>query len=303
MCEKKYTISVIIPTYNRADVLGRAIDSVLNQTYEDYEIIIVDDCSDDNTKEVVRKFDDGRIKFIRHENNKGGAAARNTGIAAARGKYIAFLDSDDEWVPNKLQAQIGLLRDTGNLTSCIYTGYKVVREDGTIESGPTPKKKGDIYEDELYRDWVSPTSTVMVESRVFEKSGLFDPELPAKQDYDMWLRISQNFKFDFIEKPLAKLYEGSDGRITANVEARIEGHEKVLSKIHTRISGLPFYKKRVILSSQYYTIGRYCQIRTKRKEAREYFLKSIKKNPFNFKALIVYLLLLLSVDYFLLDKN
>lgn len=99
-------VSVIIPTYNRAHLIGRAIKSVLNQTYKDFEIIIVDDGSTDKTEEVVKDFKDERVRYIRREKNKGGSAARNTGIKAARGEYIAFQDSDDEWLPEKLEKQM-----------------------------------------------------------------------------------------------------------------------------------------------------------------------------------------------------
>ncbi len=102
------TVSVIIPTYNRANLVSRAIKSVLNQTYQDFEIIVVDDCSEDNTEEIVKSFNDSRIRYIKHKKNKGGSAARNTGIKRARGKYIAFLDDDDEWLPSKLEKQIML---------------------------------------------------------------------------------------------------------------------------------------------------------------------------------------------------
>lgn len=103
--EKIPTVSVVIPTYNRAHLVGRAIQSVLNQTYQDFEIIVVDDGSTDNTEEVVKSFNDPRIRYIRHDQNRGGSAARNTGIKMARGEYIAFQDSDDEWLPEKLESR------------------------------------------------------------------------------------------------------------------------------------------------------------------------------------------------------
>src|SRR4030043_1337098 len=102
------TVSVIIPTYNRAHLVGRSIRSVLNQTYQDLEVIVVDDGSKDNTAEIVRGITDPRIVFLKHEKNRGVSAARNTGLKAARGKYIAFQDSDDEWLPQKLEKQLEL---------------------------------------------------------------------------------------------------------------------------------------------------------------------------------------------------
>ena len=95
-------VSVVIPTYNRACLLGRAIQCVLNQSFQDIEVIVVDDASQDNSADIVNSLDDSRIKYLRHEKNRGGSSARNTGIKAARGEYIAFLDDDDEWMPTKI---------------------------------------------------------------------------------------------------------------------------------------------------------------------------------------------------------
>ncbi len=128
MTEKRPTVSVIIPTYNRAHLLGRAIESVLDQTYQDFEIIVVDDASADETEEVVKSFGDDRINHIRHQKNKGGSAARNTGIKAARGEFIAFLDSDDEWVPKKLEKEIDRLQTLSNEVGVVYSGFCCVKQ-------------------------------------------------------------------------------------------------------------------------------------------------------------------------------
>ena len=103
-------VSVIITTYNRAHLVGKAIKSVLNQTFQDFELIVVDDGSTDNTEEVINSFNDTRIRYIRHKINKGGNAARNTGLRNSKGEYIAFLDSDDEWLPEKLERQLEVFK-------------------------------------------------------------------------------------------------------------------------------------------------------------------------------------------------
>ena len=125
MSKEKPTVSVIIPTYNRAKLLPRAIKSVLNQTFKDFEVIIVDDGSTDNTEEVINEFQkhNKRIKYIRHEKNKGAAAARNTGIKIAQGEYIAFQDSDDEWLPNKLEKQMEIFESAPAEIGVVYTDY------------------------------------------------------------------------------------------------------------------------------------------------------------------------------------
>ena len=131
---KNPTVSVIIPTYNRAHLVDRAIQSVLNQTYKDFELIIVDDGSTDNTEDIIKEFQkkDERIKYIRHEENRGGSAARNTGIKAAKGEYIAFLDSDDEWLPIKLGRQISEFTNKSKI-ALVYTG-RIIIEEGERES-------------------------------------------------------------------------------------------------------------------------------------------------------------------------
>jgi len=121
--ENKPAVSIIIQTYNRRQSIGRSIKSVLNQTYRDFELIIVDDGSTDNTKELVADFNDERIKYVRHEENKGEAAARNTGIKAARYDYIVYQDSDDKWLPEKLARQIELLENASPEVGVIYTGF------------------------------------------------------------------------------------------------------------------------------------------------------------------------------------
>jgi glycosyltransferase involved in cell wall biosynthesis len=117
-------VSVIIPTYNRAGLLKRAIQSVLNQIYQDFEIIIVDDASTDNTENVIESFKEHRIRYIKHESNKGAAVARNTGIKFANENYIAFQDSDDEWLPEKLEKQMEIIEHASPRVGVVYTGYR-----------------------------------------------------------------------------------------------------------------------------------------------------------------------------------
>ena len=121
-------VSVIVPTHNRADLLPRAVDSVLAQTYGDYEMVIVDDCSSDNTQDVIAGFSDPRIRSFRHDRNRGQSAAINTGIAHARGEYIGFLDDDDEWLPTKLEGQVALLEassPTWRWSTAGWTGSRI----------------------------------------------------------------------------------------------------------------------------------------------------------------------------------
>ena len=153
-------VSVIIPTYNRAHLIGRAIRSVLDQTYQDWELIVVDDASTDDIPGIVKGFTDGRVKYIRHDENKGAAAARNTGIQAARGAYIAFLDSDDEWLPEKLERQVQAFESSDAQVGVIYTGTIAVSQSGeALSDYKAPRFRGYIFRDLLISNRIQECST------------------------------------------------------------------------------------------------------------------------------------------------
>src|SRR4030042_1588084 len=200
------TVSVIIPTYNRAHLLNRAIKSILVQTFGDFEIIIVDDASTDNTERIVKSIDDKRILYIRHENNKGGSAARNTGIRQARGKYIAFLDSDDEWLPEKLEKQLKVFERSTNSVGLVYTG--IIKESKQRRS--VHQSRENTAQAILAENYVGTTSTPLIKKECFLKTGLFDETLPSAQDWDMWIRIGQYYEFDFVTEQLVKYYLQDD---------------------------------------------------------------------------------------------
>jgi glycosyltransferase involved in cell wall biosynthesis len=181
------TVSVIIPTYNRAGMLKEAIDSVLAQDYSDFELIVVDDGSTDGTPQILNCHA-GKIKHI-CQRNQGVSAARNRGIAAASGGFIAFLDSDDLWLPGKLTIQTEFLRSTPDALIC-QTEEIWIRNGVRVNPRKRHRKySGMIFERSLALCLVSP-SAVMVRRSLFDKFGLFDESLPACEDYDMWLRVS-----------------------------------------------------------------------------------------------------------------
>lgn len=181
--------SVIIPTYNRADLLPNTIGSVLNQTFEDFELIIVDDCSSDNTEEVVAQIHSPKIKYIRHESNKGGSAARNTGILSAQGKYIGLLDDDDEWYSEKLQKQIDKFQVLSDDFGLVYTGFSFVSMENPEVSHPViPSLKGHLFSN-LLKNNILGSPTPLIKKVCFEKAGYFDETLPSIQDWDMWIRF------------------------------------------------------------------------------------------------------------------
>jgi glycosyltransferase involved in cell wall biosynthesis len=289
------TVSVVIPTYNRDAVVTRAIDSVLTQKYDDFEVVVVDDCSTDDTRAVVEGYDDNRVRYVRHDENQGACAARNTGIKHSNGRYVAFLDSDDEWDETKLAKQIKCIEGAQQNVGVIYTGYRMKQSD-SIEIGQVPSKHGDIYRDQLAKDWVSPTSAVLVDRECFESVGMFDTDLAARQDYDMWLRLSRHYEFDYVKEPLVTLNADGSDRITADIESRMDAHSKLLKRIRADTEDLSFVVRRRILASQYFTIGRYMQRHNKRRRAAMFFTRSLAKNPFRCRTWLVSVLLILGVS-------
>jgi glycosyltransferase involved in cell wall biosynthesis len=234
----KLVVSVVIPTHNRATLLARAIRSVQQQTYQRLEIIVVDDASEDNTREVVEGFDDPRIRYICHDSNRGGSAARNTGICAATGRYIAFLDDDDKWEVEKTAEQLKALVDfdavlcTSNRN---LVGIERYASNRTVEL------------DELRRGCFTAggTGILMAHARVL-KEIMFDETLPRYQDWDIFIRIGQKYKIGYINKALVKYYEGAHNRITNSIlnmpVAELEKQLVMLDK-HRKFFGSHFYRR------------------------------------------------------------
>jgi len=232
------SVSVIIPTYNRARLVSRAIQSVLNQTYQNLELIVIDDASTDNTEEVVKDFKDNRIRYICHDENKGGATARNTGIKTAKGKYIAFLDSDDEWLSEKLEKQFNLLQGLPESVGVVYSLYFSKDDEiGLIKRVDFETYKGNVFR-HLLEGWCpSITSAALLTLRCLQKSGMFDENLPSFQDYDLWLRVAQNYHFDFIHEPLVINHQHAGSRVASDYNPRIRGLELFLKKWSPIIKG------------------------------------------------------------------
>jgi glycosyltransferase involved in cell wall biosynthesis len=225
-------VSIIIPTYNRLPMLKEAVDSVLAQGFEDMELIIADDGSTDGTAEAMKKYG-GRIKMIRHSENKGVSAARNRGILQARGRYIAFLDSDDLWVKGKLKIQIAFLDENPHYPVC-YTDEIWIRRGKRVNPMLKHSKySGWIFEKCLPLCIISPSS-VMMRKTLFSKVGLFDEALPVCEDYDLWLRISARFPIFFINRKLIIKRGGHPDQLSqrswGNDRYRVIALEKLLSE-------------------------------------------------------------------------
>lgn len=199
------TVSVIIPTYNRKKLLARAIDSVLGQAFADFELIVVDDGSTDGTGQFLRCHGDPRIRCVR-QANAGVAAARNRGIREARGRYFALLDSDDEWLPEKLALQVELFESGPDRLGLVYTGVESVR-NGQVTSLDIPTVRGHVLREMLVSNVIhGGGSNAMIRRDVISTIGLFDEHLPAMEDYEFFLRISRFYEIDFVPAPLIRFH-------------------------------------------------------------------------------------------------
>jgi len=266
-------VSVVIPTYNRATLLGRSIKSVLNQTFQDFEIIVVDDASADKTEEVVLSIGDPRIQYLKHETNRGGAAARNTGIKAAKGEFIAFQDSDDEWLSDKLEKQVKILANAPPNVGVVYTGFWRIQGDNK-EYIPGPAiqiKEGNIYRELLKENFVT-TQAVLAKKECFQQAGVFDETLPRLQDWELFLRIAKHFEFRYVPEPLVHSFF-TEGSISSKPKNLIKALEIILEKNLAEYKADPvLYAGRLIGLANLY------RIENNSRKSREYLLKAFKVN-------------------------
>ncbi len=222
-------VSVIIPTYNRGQFIERAVQSVLAQTYTDFEIVVVDDGSTDDTVQLVLELQkaDGRIRYLRHETNRGAQAARNTGIRAAEGHYIAFLDSDDEWLPHKLEQQMALFGRRGQNIGVVYAGYLQEYHNGLPPREHRPVHRGYIYKDAL-REWIADTSTIVTRKELLYRIGLLDETIRAYQEWDLCIRLARFCEFDFVPDCLAIYHMHSSPTISKDLLRNAWGYLDVV---------------------------------------------------------------------------
>lgn len=208
-------VSIILPTYNRAYILKKTLESILEQTYSCFELILVDDGSTDDTRQLVESYGDARICYYNPGSNQGAAAARNYGIARAACDYIAFADSDDIWHRDKLEKQLRVLRKTGPDTGFIY--HKIAYDLGEgryailpSEDLPAEKKSGDIYAQLLYDNLV-PCPSILAKRECIKQAGEFDTELKALEDYDFALKMAVNYQAVFLDEILLEASYSTSG--------------------------------------------------------------------------------------------
>ena len=281
-------ISVIIPTYNCDKYICEALDSVLQQTYSNYEIIVIDDGSTDTTRTIVNnRYHSVRYYYL--ENN-GVAAARNFGISMAQGELIAFLDADDIWLPEKLEKQAALFNKNDKL-GMAFTENSFFNEQGVTTNKANKRERlmhGDIVKNIFLNSYVV-TSTVMVRKNVFDTVGSFEEGLTVAEDDNMWMRIGMKYCVELLDESMLmyRITEGSLSRKSDNffigVKASIEIIQKNHPDLYNRLGTSAIRKKK---SDLFFSEGYHYFSQGMQKEARSNFIKSYINYPFEFKSLL-----------------
>jgi GT2 family glycosyltransferase len=268
--------SIIIPTYNRAEFLKICIDSVIKQTFEDFEVIIIDDGSEDNTRSIISELDDKRIKYI-YQNHCGVSKARNTGIKTASGKFICFLDSDDRFRTEKLSVTYEYIKN--------HPQYKIFHSEELWYRNGTylpPKKRhqkpsGYVFAHAVKLCCIS-ISTAAIEREIFEDIGMFDENLPACEDYDFWLRVSSRYPIFLIPHYLTIKEGGHSDQQSKKYPAmdrfRIYSLEKILKSGILKPADYEIARQELIKKCSIYVAG---AIKRQNKDAISYYQDIIKK--------------------------
>ncbi len=282
-------VSIVVTCYNYARYLSACLESIAKQTYRDFEVILVDDGSTDDTEAVARKWlDDPRLK-IRYvkQVNAGQASAKNHGIRLAAGEFIAFLDADDTWVDSKLEKQLPLFDGDG--MGVVYSrGDQMDAEGRSLPPhpavGPWAPHKGNLTEYLIFENIV-PFSSVVARKEVFEKVGCFKEHLAMAIDWDLWLRVSLHYQFDFVDEVLFHYRVGHADQMSKNLSVRHRCCDRIMEEfLAAHPHALP---PATIRKARGYTAlarGAYYTSRDRR-TALSYFFRSLKYEPFQLRPL------------------
>ena len=295
-------VSVIIPTYNRADLLPRTINSVLNQTFTDFELFVIDDGSTDNTKEVIESFvkQDSRVKYLWQKNSGEASSPKNTAFKHCTGEYIAYLDHDDEWLPTKLEKQLKLFESSNDpklgLVSC---NVLIVNKERKLNKGVHVMLKYKSIDDLLLKagDYAFSNSSVMIPRKVIEKVGNRDESLKLFEDQDFFIRTAMNgYSLDFVDEVLIK-YHIDENNLSKDFNRAAPDYERYVLKYIDLLKKYPD-----ILAIHYRHLGTMNFLAEKKTEARMYFIKSTKTDP-SFRNIITAFLSLFGKNIYLFLLN
>ena len=261
-------VSVVIPTKNRSKFVLKAIESVMVQTYKNFEIIVVDDGSDIPLAPLLLEKFGNKIICIRNDKSCGAPVARNIGSKVAMGEFIAFLDDDDFWTENKLKMQVLKLMNNKS-TGLVYSGFSYVYDDSTLFTS-SPLLKGDFSGQLLEKNFIGSASIPLLRKKLYIECGGFDPSFVSCQDWELWIRIASKAGLDFVDDCLVFRSVHGD-QITSNCFKKIEGREQLIEKHRELFLRHPFQ-----LSKQYQRLGTLKLITNMPRSARKHFSESLK---------------------------
>jgi glycosyltransferase involved in cell wall biosynthesis len=253
-------VTVIIPVYNREQCVGRAIQSVIDQTFSDFELLMIDDHSTDNSVQIIQQHidKDSRISLIMHDKNRGAQAARNTGIKVAKGTWIAFLDSDDEWLPKRIQTELSLANELG--VSVVHSACYLKQENSELKLLGVPQLSGNIYKD-LLKHPGPMFQGLLVRKECFERIKYLDEAIVSYQEWETAIRLAEFYPFAYAEEPLFIYHYHKGETISKDVRKGIEGWSQIVKKHHKEIIRVAGFDALLIhyqiLANQYYTIKDY----------------------------------------------
>ncbi len=265
------SITVVLPTYNRAGRAERAVRSALAQTHDDLDLVVVDDGSTDDTVARLEAIADPRLRVLRHAANRGAQAARNTGVAAATGEFVAWLDSDDVWHPDKLRRQLALFEAGGPELGTVYCWYAFVDDRGEVLDVGRPEARGWVFDQLLHTSWTGTSSTVVTRRSLLREAGPFDETLPSAQDWDMCLRLARLGRFDLVPEVLVECDAGGS-RISTDLQNLIGGFRAIGRKYQVDIERLGGE----VAATHAYRLGVHLCLAGEMAEGRHYLLRSVR---------------------------
>lgn len=276
-------ISIVMPVYNRERTVKSAIVSVLEQTYQHFEFIIIDDASTDSTSDIISSIVDERIKVVRLERKVGAPAARNEGIRLAEADWIAFQDSDDIWEPDKLEKQVRCLREyQGTHTPVVYTSFYRYRSDRReyIPEKDQRNKNGYIHAELLLGNFIS-TQTVLLAKEALLKVGGFSEDMPRLQDWELWIRLSKEHPFLWIDEPLVHVYY-TNSSISSSQTKLIEAYEKIIQKHVSDFKQVSTHH----LARLYFSYGHNLCLNGELVRGRKQLMRSLRHDPWSLRCMV-----------------
>jgi glycosyltransferase involved in cell wall biosynthesis len=271
-------VSVVLPTYNRAETLPRAVSSVLAQSYPALELIIVDDGSTDRTPDLLASMDDGRVRYLRLDGRSGPATARNAGIAAAAGDLVAFQDSDDEWLPTKLSAQVSMIEAGGPEVGWVGGRHRIVLGAEIQEVGPELVIAGIDHLPDLLDGRAFVTPTWLVRRETLERTGLFREDMPCLEDWDLIFRLDDGCQFRAVDEIVLTRY-GSADSLFGHDPSRAAGMEMMMAMHGHRWRNHPSHQ-----AARYRDLGAVQARLGQRRRALRSYAKAVRLDPFRWRS-------------------